>query len=110
MHTTIIAAIVVFFVSEGIVLNAFFEQRAALNISRQRGEDLRSVLVPSWYSKVNIFRILSWASLIYLFFAWIWYWPVIALVISFVITAVVPVPKVKCEKALQKLAEFDANN
>ncbi|MDL2207551.1 hypothetical protein LJB82_02380 [Desulfovibrio sp. OttesenSCG-928-M16] len=110
MQPTTIIAIAVFLVSEGIVLNAFFEQRAALDISRQRGEDLRGVLVPSWYSKVNIFRILSWAALAYLFFTWVWYWPVIALIISFVITNVVPVPKRKYEKALQKLAKLDAES
>jgi len=105
MTNDVITALVLFIISELFVINAFFEQRAALNVSRELGYDIKPSVLPSWYPVTNIFRILSWGCLIYMFFMYAWYLPVVALIISFIVTSIIPVPKGKYVKMYKKLSD-----
>ena len=103
MTDEILFAWVLFLISELFVLNAFFEQRAALDIGRKIGQDIRHLVLPSWYPWTNLARILSWGALIYIFVVWIWYYPIIAAALSFIITIIFPVPESKYANVNEKL-------
>lgn len=96
-----------FGISELFLLNAFFEQRAALDIGREIGQEIRHLVLPSWwYSWVKAARILSFGSLIYIAVVWIWYYPLIVAGLSFVITTIFPVPQSKYVNVIEKLSSF----
>lgn len=90
------------------VVNAFFSQRAVLDICRKYygGVDLRSMVLPKWYKFIRIPQIITWIILAYMLYEYPWYWAVGIFVIDFAITSLLPVPKSKCKWAEEKINEF----
>lgn len=92
-------------ICEIITLNAFFEQRAALEIGRKMGMDIRRIARPFWYPLVWIPRIARWAAWFYLFTHHGIFLTVILIALDLGITTFLPVPNSKYQHVQDRLRE-----
>lgn len=98
--------IVVYVIADVFVLNAFFLQRAALEIGRSIGYEIRDLVLPGWYSLVWLPRFVTWGALALMFYWYDWSYAVTVCVIDWLITTLLPVPRSKYEYVQAKLDEL----
>ena len=102
--------IILYVVTELQYINAFFNQRGALEISRQINIDLRPFLSDSVANVItNIGRVIGWLSLFGIFYYGSWLYVVVLVGVTFLITTFYPVSDSRYFKVFSKLEQMDEN-
>lgn len=108
-----ILMVILYIIVEYCCINAFFTQRAVLDLQRKHfiPYDFRPVICPQskCYKFYRVFQILSWIILIYIAYQYKWYYALMILVvgylISLIITSRAPVPASKYSWAKKAINE-----
>jgi hypothetical protein len=105
--TGLIVLIVLYFVVDFFVVQAFLTQRAVLDMQRalMLPIDFRPIVCPlsKWYNYRRIPQVIDWAILILIAYEYEWYYAVILFVLDFAVTSFIPIPKSKLEWAKNKM-------
>lgn len=102
--------IILYVVTELQYINAFFNQRGVLEISRQINIDLRPFLSDSIDNVItNIGRVIGWISLFGIFYYGSWLYVVVLVGVASLITTFYPVSDNRYFKVFSKLAQMDEN-
>lgn len=100
---TLSVVIILYVLVDLFVLNAFIEQRAALDIGRKIGRDVRYLVLPKWYAKHWVAKVFCWGTLLYIGFRYSWPIALGLWVADLLITALIPIPRSRYDKVIRKL-------
>jgi len=86
--------LLVFCIAFILEFGAFGMQRATLLMSREAGVSpkIGALLLPKWFPIVWLVRLIKWAVLIYIAFAWSWILAGGLLVVNFILSTFLPIP------------------
>jgi hypothetical protein len=102
-------AIAIFIIIEPFILIAFLQQRAALEIGRAFLGDFNPnhlVRSQTWSIAVWIIRLISWCSIGCMSYFGKWYYGLIGIVGSHILSAIVPVPGAFYRTTITRLEKF----
>ena len=85
----------IYVISKLFILNAFWEQRAALEIGRFLDIEVQHLVLPWWFKYLIIIQIINYTSLFFIAYLSNFYYALIAFGTSFIITVFFPIPKIK---------------
>lgn len=88
------------------IMNAFFTQRAALDIGRIIGIEIRPIVYKSNLF-IKICRIINWCIIGYMFYSFPWYYAVAVLSLDLLFTSIYPVPQSKYDLVEERLKAMD---
>ena len=101
-------AIAIFIITEPFVLLAFLEQRAALEIGRKLNFEIRSAVFSNkWKITTQILRLICWCAIVCMSFFGKWYYGVIAITASVILSTILPVPEVFYCNIMKKLEKIE---
>lgn len=104
-----ILMVILYIIVEYCCINAFFTQRAVIDLQKKYfiPYDLRPVVCPrsKCYKFYRVFQVLSWLILIYIAYQYEWYYALILLAVSYLITSFIPIPASKYRWAKKAINE-----
>ena len=108
MQQNIFLLILAYVIIDIPIINTFFTQRAALDIGRTIGIDIRPIVYKP-NSLITICRIINLCILGYMFYQFPWYYAVIVCVLDLLFTSIVPVPQSKYDLVEKRLKLLGIN-
>lgn len=106
MIDLLIAAFIIYVIAEFKYIDAFLDQRAALDIGRLISLDIRPMVADST-NTLRIIRIADWVSLSAVFYYGGWEYALGLIVVSLVVTTIYPVGESRYTSVMQKLETID---
>jgi hypothetical protein len=103
---TVTQLVIVYIICALFYLNAFMDQRAALEIGRAMGQDIRPLVLPNGLGWVWIPRIIRWICFGLLVLGGQWIGALVLIGAEYLVTAVIPIPRSKYEKITRRLDEM----
>ena len=98
-----------FVAAAAVELYFFLMQRIPLSVSREHGIDSKTCrfMLPSWYSTVWIFKIGKWVLIALIWLSFGWLPAILCAVVSFVLSAVLPIPFTHFANMMEKRLESE---